>query len=462
MNKINKNKIVGNIIIGICILILICSSISIYFIKHFNLGTVINGINVSGRTVKSASEKIENEMKNYKLEIRERNGIVEEISAEDINLKYNSKNEIEDIKEKQRVFGWIKGIIKKTYYKEPKIISYDEELLKVKFSNLVCVSSENIVSPKSAKFEYIDDAYMIIDEVYGNKVNKDILYTNIENAISFGDIKLNLEERNIYEKPKYIASSKEVINAKSKLDKYNLAEIIYMFDEEYEVVDGAIINNWINVTGDLEVIIDEEKVKEYLYTLGKKYNTVGKTRKFKTAYGKKIEVEGGYYGWKINVSGEIEALIENIKNGQRLTKEPLYLQTALDRRENDIGDTYVEISINRQYLWFHKDGKIIAGGDIVTGDIDKGFKTNVGTYMLNYKQKGAILEGENYRSEVKYWMPFNGNIGIHDANWRSSFGGNIYKENGSHGCVNAPEYLAKIIFENIEDGTPVICYFEED
>ena len=58
-------------------------------------------------------------------------------------------------------------------------------------------------------------------------------------------------------------------------------------------------------------------------------------------------------------------------------------------------------------------------------------------------------------------MPFNGNIGIHDASWRNSFGGNIYKSNGTHGCVNTPQYLAKTIYEEIESGVPIICYEEK-
>ena len=56
-------------------------------------------------------------------------------------------------------------------------------------------------------------------------------------------------------------------------------------------------------------------------------------------------------------------------------------------------------------------------------------------------------------------MPFNGGIGIHDATWRSSFGGNIYVAGGSHGCVNAPYSLANTIFNNIDSGTPVVCYY---
>jgi lipoprotein-anchoring transpeptidase ErfK/SrfK len=120
----------------------------------------------------------------------------------------------------------------------------------------------------------------------------------------------------------------------------------------------------------------------------------------------------------------------------------------------------VEINITRQHVWFYKNGKLITQGDVVTGDPNKGYSTNVGTYMLNYKEKESTLRGANYEAKVTYWMPFNGNIGIHDASWRYSFGGEIYKRNGTHGCINSPLYLAKAIFENIEEGTPIICYEE--
>ena len=49
--------------------------------------------------------------------------------------------------------------------------------------------------------------------------------------------------------------------------------------------------------------------------------------------------------------------------------------------------------------------------------------------------------------------------GLHDASWRSSFGGSIYKTNGSHGCVNMPYSVAKAIYENIEDYTTIICRY---
>ena len=66
--------------------------------------------------------------------------------------------------------------------------------------------------------------------------------------------------------------------------------------------------------------------------------------------------------------------------------------------------------------------------------------------------------GETYSSPVKFWMPFNGNIGMHDASWRSQFGGDIYVTGGSHGCVNLPRKKAEEIFDVIEKGEAVVVY----
>ena len=56
-------------------------------------------------------------------------------------------------------------------------------------------------------------------------------------------------------------------------------------------------------------------------------------------------------------------------------------------------------------------------------------------------------------------MPFNGGIGIHYATWRDVFGKEEYKTKGSHGCINAPYAVANAIFDNIEAGTPIVCFY---
>ena len=237
-------------------------------------------------------------------------------------------------------------------------------------------------------------------------------------------------------------------------------QIVYTFDEATETVDRGVISSWITIDENLNARIDKEKIKEYVQELSRKYDTYGKTRIFATSVGKEVEVKGGNYGFRIDKDKEYTELINAIESGQSIVKEPVYIQKAKNRGDNDIGKTYVEVNITRQQLWFYKDGELVTRGSVVTGNVERGWKTPNGTYVLNYKQKDAVLRGDNYASKVKYWMPFNGNIGLHDASWRGAFGGNVYKNDGTHGCVNLPSYLAKKIFDNIEEGTPIICYTE--
>ena len=224
------------------------------------------------------------------------------------------------------------------------------------------------------------------------------------------------------------------------------------------LLDGYTINKWLTVDEKFEVNFDEKEVKKYVDVLSTNFNTIGKKRDFVSSSGKTINVVGGDYGWSINKAKETKALIIAIKEGKTIQKEPEYIQMALSHGNNDIGSTYVEIDLTKQHLWFYKNGSLISQGDVVTGNVSANSATPGGIYKLKYKQRNTVLRGPGYVAPVTFWMPFNGGIGIHDAGWRSVFGGEIYKEDGSHGCINSPYYLAKAIFDNIESGIPVVCY----
>lgn len=459
LKELFKNKITGNIIIVVTAIIFIYLLISIYFTNHFFFNTKINGINLSLKSYEEAEDIIKSSINDYKIQIIERDGEIEEILGRDIELKYSEKNSINDVQRRQAPLKWGISLVKNQDYYLDDLFIYNNDNLKNKIKELNCLNKD-IIEPKNVAFKYSNGSYELIEEVYGNRIDEKKLNEVLENSISNGDIKVNLDDKMCYKNPEYTIKSEKTMETMNILNKYVSTKITYLFGSKSEVLDGSRINEWLSVDDSLDVIINEKAVKDYVLELSSKYNTVGITRNFKSSTGKVVEVEGGYYGWKINYVAETRMLLENIKLGAVLEKEPIYTQKALNRDEDDIGDTYVEINITSQHLWFYKDGKLITQGDIVTGDPGKGYSTKLGTYMLNYKQNGATLRGPNYEAKVTYWMPFNGNIGIHDASWRYSFGGKIYKGNGTHGCVNSPSYLAKTIFENIEDGTPVICYEE--
>ena len=169
-------------------------------------------------------------------------------------------------------------------------------------------------------------------------------------------------------------------------------------------------------------------------------------------------MSGGDYGWIVDKNAETEALMSDIENGQVTTKDLTYTQTATSHDANDIGNTYVEISLTTQHLWFYKNGSLVTQGDVVTGNVANNTATPTGVYYIKTKEKNATLKGEDYATPVNYWMPFNGGIGIHDALWRDKFGGTIYQTSGSHGCINSPMDLVTAIYNSIDAGTPVIVY----
>lgn len=106
------------------------------------------------------------------------------------------------------------------------------------------------------------------------------------------------------------------------------------------------------------------------------------------------------------------------------------------------------------------DGTCIVDTPVVTGTkgVSDRETPSGGVWAIDAKMVDYYLVGQGYNTHVDYWMPFNGNVGIHDASWRDSFGGSIYLTNGSHGCVNTPYKAAKKIYENVSIGTPVIVY----
>ena len=169
--------------------------------------------------------------------------------------------------------------------------------------------------------------------------------------------------------------------------------------------------------------------------------------------------DAGKSGKSIEGRIQFNQMMEDIKSGKSVEREPVYSQTANSHGENDYGNSYVEINLTSQHLFVYKNGSLVVDSDFVSGNLSKGHGSPTGAFSVTYTTTDAVLRGEDYATPVKYWMPFNGNVGIHDADtWRSEYGGEIYKTSGSHGCVNTPTANAEKIFNTVEIGTPVIVY----
>ncbi len=454
----NKKIFIGGIVIGGAILAMYVGT-SIFFINRFNPGSTINCISVSGKTVDEAFNEMVNQSEIYELSIKGRNGFNETIRSSDINLLYDKNETIQQFKDSQNPLGWIKSVFSHNEYTASELVYFDENKLEEIINKFSCFKPDNIEEPKNPILQYENGNYTILKESDGNKAAKDKVTEAIKNAIENGKTFIDIDESGCYEKPRFTSESQEIVEAKNILDKYVSTEINYNIGNEKEVLDGDKIREFLDVDSDYNVTINKDKIKKYVLELAQKYDTVGKTREFVTTGGSNISISGGDYGRKVDVSEETEYIADSIEGGKTESREPKYSQVPFCNEANDIGNTYVEVSLSGQHLWFYKDGAVIAEGPIVSGNISNGNGTPGGVYKLDYKERNATLKGEGYSTPVSFWMPFNGGIGIHDATWRGSFGGNIYVTGGSHGCVNAPYNLANIIFNNIDEGTPIVCYY---
>ena len=142
-----------------------------------------------------------------------------------------------------------------------------------------------------------------------------------------------------------------------------------------------------------------------------------------------------------------------------MEREPVYSVKGYKRNgRDDICGNYVEVNLTQQHLWFYMDGELVIETDIVSGLPKDGRETITGVFEIPYKKSPEVLKGDTWEEKVTYWMPFYDGQGLHDAPWRSSFGGEIYKTSGSHGCVNLPADAARIIYENMEERVPIILY----
>ena len=458
--KYNKTtKTILGVLIGCAALLVIAYGIGVfYYSGHFLSGTEINGVDCSGKTVAQAEKSIESQIASYQLVLKEREDKSETISASQINMQYISDGGVQELKDQQNPFLWFLSFVRHQNYTMSANISYDEEALSTAVGSLECFKDENVVQPTDAHLEVQDGQYVIVEETQGNALDKDKVTEAVKKAIDGGETLLDLDQAGCYIEPSVLSTDENLAKQRDEGNKLLTVTVTIDFSDRQEVINGDVMKDWLTTDEEGNVDLDQAKVREYVQQLQYKYDTFGSSREFKTSSGQTITVSGGDYGWLIAPNDTTAKIIEAIKSGQSQTIEPEYTYTGYCRDTNDIGNTYVEISLEQQHMWFYKDGQLIVSTDVVTGCHNKGWDTHTGVYAIMYKERDATLVGEGYNSAVSYWMPFYANVGIHDASWRSSFGGSIYINNGSHGCVNTPTDNAAAIYNNIEKGVPVVVY----
>lgn len=459
----SKNRLVRNGILSaaVCVVTGIYLGIGSYFSSHFIFCSTINGIECGKMTAAEAENEMAENLLDYRLELIERGGRTEYITGRKLGLSYLQEGQVEQILDNQNGFSWGVSLGSSKDYSIVLQVEYDPEVLNDLIDGLDCFSPDKMIEPQNAVIVEKDYGYEIQPEILGTTINRERLRKAVENAIATSKTVIDLDKSGIYESPEILHTDRSLQSEVKQLNELTTADIVFDFTDRKKEVNRSVIREMLTKDTGGNYFLDENKVGEWVCQLAYETDTFGLSRQFKKNDGNTITLpRGGDYGWCIDRPATTKKLYEAIKNGITGNMDPAYLYTGKDRGKNDIGDTYVEICISKQRMWFYKDGEELVDTPVVTGNPNKGNATpSNGVWSIDGVIHGQILRGEDYAQPVTYWMPFNGNVGIHDAgSFRSAFGYDIYLWNGSHGCINTPDKAAAVIFDNVERGTPVVVY----
>lgn len=452
------------VVVTVVIAFYIC--MAVYYKNHFTFGTRINNVYCAGLSVDEVNSLLIADKQDTILEVVCFEN-VEKINLTELGVSYDY---LEALKKEMKVqnnwFWGIQFILPQNIVVKPNITfeipKVEEKLSKYSFSKNDIYSVDNTISiVKSEQAGYILEDHTL------DQLDLKIAYPIIEEAIREEMPSIDLLANRCYKTLPQTNQVERVRELYKKIQQFQDFSMVYHFGESDEVVDSAVISDWIALDENGEIlldeegnlILDEERIFEYVKYLAMRYDTLGKTREFKATNGRVVSIDGGTYGNELDIEAEYEFLKSSFLQHQSGERNPQYLTQALYQGKDDIGDTYIEVDMTDQKMYYYRKGKILLQTDVVTGNHARGMDTPQRVCYVYFKQKNRILRGADYATPVKFWMAVNGHIGIHDATWRKEFGKDIYLTSGSHGCVNTPLGAMEKLYDMVEEGTPVIIFY---
>ena len=404
---------------------------------------VIGGIDLDGMTLEEASAALNEAAAAYKLTLTV-NGKKLTVSAEEMGLALDEA----------ALTAFLQAASEGTEMPEA-VFTYDRTALKSLLGCKLNTAATNAtVSYNSAKKQFT-----ATEGTNGTLYDLDAAADAAAAALGLLNPQAEVEVSTSAITPELTASSEKVKKALNTANGYLKATVTYTFTPDggetaKETVGAATLAKFISVSDSMEVSVSKSAIESWASDMSSRHSGADTKGSFVTTGGSTVGLTVTYEGQRVNKSALADDLYKCITEGISGTRTAPYKSKS----SKPYGGSYVEINLSSQKLWLYKNGEQILSTNLVSGSVAEGHRTPTGVYSIYAKQTDRYLTGADYRSFVSYWMPFLGGYGLHDASWRSSFGGTIYYYDGSHGCVNLPSSAAKKIYNNVSVGTKVILY----
>lgn len=440
--------------------------LAVYYHNAFAYGTWINGVYCTGKSIQEVNDELVKDFTYEGLRVYDKDGNVFIIPAEQISYQFDFGRALEIYQKQQNSWMWIDSMIHEHIADLTPVVSYDSGKFEACFAELPF--SLDKVPDEERRLEIVKTSrgYELVNErteVLNLEEAKDVILAAVEESKE----EISLVEAGCYHDLELTDQMRDTLVLWEKLNAFQQCGIVYQMGEEKIPLNASIISEWIALDEAGDFLLDEDgqfqlregAIEEFVAELAAEYDTVGTSRQFHATRGEIVTVEGGLYGNQIDQKAEIAYLTTAFQERRTEVHEPAYLQEAWKQGKEDIGSTYIEVDMGEQKMYYYVDGVLKIETPIVTGNTSRRMGTPSGVNFVYLKQKNRILRGANYASHVDFWMPVKGNIGIHDAAWRNKFGGEIFKTDGSHGCVNTPREAMEQLYDMAQVGTPVVMFY---
>lgn len=343
------------------------------------------------------------------------------------------KKELDEDTLKQSFIEWVSGNPIICY----PTLSFDEDILQ----NLL---AEKKILNVDANIVFENNTWQLVPERIGLQFDEVEVSKRIMQAIEDKETEVDCIDLQIL--PEVVSTD--------LVDDFD--KVAWLNDWQFTYQDGSGIYGYelSEFVDNYRLKLPENYIEDFVSELHSRFDTTMDSYTFTTPDGETSKtVPYKTFGLTLKDSDEVEAINEALDSKSSVT-----MRIPSMSGYEDIGDDKILISIDDQHIWVYFDGELWNESDVVTGRQNV-HDTPKGVFYITECINGKYLRGADYKTWVNKWMRLtNSGIGLHDATWRSSFGGNIYTYNGSHGCINLPKKFAYDLYEHAYVGLPVIIY----
>jgi lipoprotein-anchoring transpeptidase ErfK/SrfK len=376
--------------------------------------------------------------------------------TENKDLTFIGKNSLKFVlktisEEKSEFKSW-KVTFKDTSIYELKNISNDSLWFFV-YDKLKSLKFEKACNPKLS-FDGSD--FVFTKQKDGNEINWDKLRPIFLQKLTQPFTTVDLSKTGVYKTAGFKENDSKCSEIISLAKKKSKLKFTFIAEHDRYELTGPELSKILTTNQNMVLQIDDNLLYRSLNALASKVDRIESPITFIDASNTKRTISKSEIGNRLNIQMMMREIKNSFNTNTSFDKEVIYLMKGVPTTALMNNRDYIEVNIEKQKVYFFKNDSVVLSSDIVTGK--NGMSTPKGAFFIKYKETNTYLDGPGYHCYVKYFMPIYKGVGLHDASWRSSFGGNIYINSGSHGCINLPPPVAAFVYNNYQSGAVVICH----